>query len=66
MTFLGGKPPLEETPSKTCQRGSHPSFFLSKDFRLMGRPRGRSSFPRKTLKRGAGEEHGKAAMVEQQ
>ena len=25
MTFLGGKPPLEETPSKTCQRGSlHP------------------------------------------
>ena len=25
MTFLGGRPPLEETPSKTCQRGSrHP------------------------------------------
>ena len=30
---------------------SKPPPFLSKDFRLMGRPRGRSSFPRKTLKR---------------
>ena len=41
-TFLrkGGTPPRLSFPSQTCQRGSHPPFFLSKAFRVYRIPHG--------------------------